>query len=387
MRPFLIRADGARPSSTLPLAEDARLLARRRLPRLVFDFIDGAAGWETSAALNQSDLRRLRLTPRGLVDVEKIDLTKNFLGRKRGRPFGVAPMGMCNLAGPGADAMLAGEAVRNDFPVTVSTAASTSLEEMIELSKGRAWFQLYVTGSPDAANALVDRAAAAGYEVLVLTIDVPKLGTRPRDLRNHFQTPFQMQPRHFLDFALHPSWSIATLRAGKPEMANYRGGPQATGYVRNGPRGGADWDYLKRLRERWKGKLIVKGVMAVEDAVGVQACGADAVWVSNHGGRQLDSAPSSIRALPRIRAAVGPGYPLIMDGGVRSGDDIVKTLASGADFVMLGRAFLYAIGAGGAQTLTRFVDNLSDDVAATLGQIGVKRVEDVTASVLDEAQA
>ena len=384
MRPYIAFADGSHPSRLLPLAGDARLLARRHMPRLVFDFIDGAAGSETSAELNQSDIVKLRLMPRGLIDVDNTELTKNFLGHTRGLPFGIAPMGMCNLARPGADAMLAAEAIRNEIPVGVSTACSTSLEDMHRLSGGRAWFQLYVTGSTEVADKFVDRAAAVGYEHLVLTIDVPKLGTRPRDLRNEFKTPFRMRPKQFLDFALHPSWSIATLMAGKPEMANYRNdGSQGTGYIRNGARGGGDWNYLNRLRDRWKGKLIVKGVMAVDDATGVKAAGVDAIWVSNHGGRQLDSSPSSISVLPGIRAAVGPDYPLILDSGVRSGEDIVKVLASGADYVMMGRPFLYAIGAGGAPALQLFVDNLAGDVAATLGQIGLRRVEDISASILD----
>ena len=383
MRPFRkSAADTARPSPSFPMAEDARLLARTRMPRVAFDFIDGAAGWEDAADLNQSELRKLRLTPRVLVDVEGTDLAKPFLGFDFGTPFGVAPMGMCDLAWPGADRMLAAEAVRNRFPVGVSTAASTSLEEMFKLSQGRAWFQLYVTGSVEAAMAFVDRAEKVGYEALILTVDVPKLGKRPRDLRNAFQTPFRMTPKKFLDFALHPSWSISTLRAGPPQMANYAGGPQAGGYVRNGSRGGADWDFLKRLRDRLKGKLLIKGVMDPADAVGIKNAGADAVWVSNHGGRQLDSAPATIAALPVIRAAVGPDYPLLLDGGVRSGEDVVKAIALGADYVMLGRPFLYAIGADGAAGLTRFVDNLAFDVGTTLGQIGLKRIAQVDRSVL-----
>jgi L-lactate dehydrogenase (cytochrome) len=385
MRPYeLPGVKGARPGSTYPTVEDARILARRRLPRIVFDFIDGAAGNETAAGYNEADLQRIRLKPRVLVDVENTDLKKSFLGFDMGAPYGIAPMGMCNLAWPGADRMLAAEAARNNIPVGVSTAASTTLEEMATLSEGRAWFQLYVTGSVETALKFVDRAEAAQYQTLILTVDVPKLGKRPRDVRNAFQTPFQMQPRQFLDFALHPHWSIETLRAGRPTMANYTGGAQTNGYVRNGPRGGADWDFLKRLRDRWKGKLVVKGVQIPKDAQGIKAAGIDAIWVSNHGGRQLDSAPSSISTLPSIRAAVGADYPLIFDSGVRSGDDVVKALASGADFVMMGRPFLYAIGAGGAAGLNRFIDTMNSDIASTLGQIGLKRITDVDMSVIGD---
>lgn len=370
------------PSRSLPTSEDARRLARRRLPRIIFDYIDGAAGDEMAAGLNQSELARIRLMPRVLVEVDGGDLSKRFLGRRWGLPFGVAPMGMCDLSWPGADKALAAEAVHRDIPVCVSTASSTTLEDMHALTGGRAWFQLYVTGGPDAALALADRAAAAGYEFLALTVDVPKLGVRPRDLRNGFETPFRMRPRQVLDFATHPRWSLSTLAAGIPRMANFGTGPQSKGFDRNAARTGADWGFLDRLRGRWKGKLIVKGVLSPDDARRIKAAGADAVYVSNHGGRQLDSTPASVNALPAIRAAVGPDYPLVFDGGVRSGEDIIKVLASGADFVMLGRPFLYALGAGGARGLANFNDHLSGGVGVALGQVGLRRVEDIDSSVL-----
>ena len=221
----MTRREKPRPSAKLPTAEDARLLARRRQPRLIFDFIDGGAGTEDGLARNEAALRALCLMPRVLVDIQGGSTTTNLLGREYGVPFGIAPMGMCDLAWPGTDHAFAAEARRRAMPVCVSTASSTPLEEMIALADGNAWFQLYVTGSVDAAFALSDRAAAAGYEVLVLTVDVPKLGRRPRDLRNGFETPFRIRPRQFLDFALHPRWSIGTLLAGRPKMANYGTAP------------------------------------------------------------------------------------------------------------------------------------------------------------------
>lgn len=371
----------------MPTAADARALAAGRLPRLIFDFIDGGAGYETAIELNQADLLAMRLMPRVLADVQGEDLGTTFLGRRYNLPFGIAPMGMCDLAWPGTDKAFAAEASQRGFPLCVSTASSTTLEEMLRLSDGHAWFQLYVTGSIDTAMRFVDRAASAGYANLLLTVDVPKLGKRPRDLRNGFETPFRIKAPQFLDFAMHPRWSIGTLMAGKPRMANFGTGPNTKGYDRKAPRDGADWSFLTRLRDHWKGKLIVKGVLSTEDAVAIRDAGADAIYVSNHGGRQLDSAPSTISALPAIRAAVGPDYPLLFDGGVRSGEDVVKALASGANFVLLGRPFLYAMAADGARGVSSFLDSLTSDVAVALAQVGLKRVEDIDEAILASTSA
>ena len=367
---------------SLPTTADARTLAARRLPRLIFDFIDGGAGYETAIELNQADLLALRLLPRVLVDVQGEDIGTTFLGRRYNLPFGIAPMGMCDLAWPGTDRAFAAEASQRGFPVCVSTASSTTLEDMQRLSDGHAWFQLYVTGSIETAMGFVDRAAKAGYEHLLLTVDVPKLGKRPRDLRNGFETPFRIRAPQFLDFALHPRWSVGSLLAGTPRMANFGTGPNAKGYDRKAVRAGADWAFLARLRDHWKGKLVVKGVLSPDDARAIKEAGADAVYVSNHGGRQLDSAPSTISSLPAIRAATGPDYPLIFDGGVRSGEDVVKALASGADFVMLGRPFLYAMAADGARGVSSLLDSLSSDVAVALAQVGLRRVGDISEAIL-----
>jgi (S)-mandelate dehydrogenase len=357
--------------------DDARCLALRRLPRIIFDFIDGAAGQETAAGLNRSALSAIRLAPRVLGDVAGNNLGRTILGLPMRLPFGIAPMGMCNLAWPGADRMLAAEAQRRTIPLCVSTASSTPLEDMLRLTDGQAWFQLYVSGSADAGMAMSERAAAAGYGTLILTVDVPKVAPRPRDVRNGFQTPFRLRPSQFLDFALHPRWSLSTLHTGVPTTANFRLDNGGNRFDRHASRAGANWEFLDRLRASWKGRLIVKGVLNPDDAVRIRDAGADAVYVSNHGGRQLDAAPAAITMLPLVRAAVGAGYPLLFDSGIRSGEDIVKALASGADFVLLGRPMLYALGADGARGLTDLVDALQEDIAVTLAQIGLRRVQDI----------
>jgi len=354
---------------------EARRLAQKRLPRLVFDYIDGAAGQETAALGNTVDLGLIKLSPRVLADLQPPDLDISFLGKLYAQPFGIAPMGMCNLAWPGADRVLASWAHKLAMPLGVSTAASSPMERMLKDSGGQAWFQLYVSASADAGLALAQRAAQAGYDTLVLTVDVPKVAPRPRDVRNGFQMPFRMGPRQFLDFALHPRWSLATLWAGAPSPANFD--PHQGGFDRHATRAGANWAFLDQLRGQWRGRLIVKGVMHPEDAERIARLGVDAIYVSNHGGRQLDAAPSAISALHQIRQRLGPQYPLVFDSGVRTGEDVVKAMACGANMVMLGRPVLYALAAGGEAALQQWLASLREELGVTLSQLGLSRIQDV----------
>ncbi len=360
--------------------EDFRLRARRRMPRMIFDALDGAAGTETASHLNASALAALRLQPRILVNVENRELRTTFLGRQWDLPFGVAPMGMCSLFWPGADHALASAARTRNMPLGVSTMASTRIEDMIELAGGNAWFQLYAGDSVTTTQSLVERARRAGYETLILTADVPVLAPRIRDYRNGFEMPFTMGPRQVADFACHPRWLLQTLRNGSPKAVNVS--PVADNTTSSGGtkgfrgetgRGRVDWAFLSRLRSLWPNKLIVKGIMSPEDAQLAVAAGTDALYVSNHGGRQLDSAPAAIEMLPRIRQAVGSDIPLIFDSGVRSGEGVAKALACGADFVMLGRPFLYAVGAGGPAGLEQMLDMLANDLGIVMAQLGCTR--------------
>ena len=354
---------------------DARRLAQKRLPRLVFDYIDGAAGQETAALGNTNDLGLLKLSPRVLADLQPPDLGTSFLGKLYAQPFGIAPMGMCNLAWPGADRALTSVAQKMALPLGVSTAASTPMSQMFKDSGGQAWFQLYVSGSAQAGLAMAQRAAQVGYDTLVLTVDVPKVAPRPRDVRNGFQMPFRMGPRQFLDFALHPRWSLATLWAGAPSPANFD--PHQGGFDRHASRAGANWAFLDQLRGQWRGKLIIKGVMHPDDAQRIAGMGVDAIYVSNHGGRQLDAAPSAICALHQIRQRLGPPFPLVFDSGVRTGEDIVKALACGADLVMLGRPVLYALAAGGEGGLQQWLTSMREELEVVLSQLGLSRIQDV----------
>jgi L-lactate dehydrogenase (cytochrome) len=357
------------------VADDARRLSKRRLPRLVFDFIDGAAGREKASARNEAMFDELFLQPRVMEDVSVRCLKTCFLGQEYDLPFGIAPMGMCNLVCPGADKIIADEATRHNIPACLSTAASSSIEEMAMWAGENAWFQLYVGGSAEQAMDLVERARVAGYRNLILTVDVPQVSRRVREMKNGFSMPFRLGPRQFLDFATHPAWSLAMLLHGAPEPKNFAYANDETKFDRSASRAGANWDFLNRLREIWQGNLIVKGVTSVADALRIKTAGADAIYVSTHGGRQLDSAPPALQVLPHIRQAVGPDFPLIMDSGVRSGEDVVKALAAGADFVMLGRPILFALGAEARLGLSSLIRILSEETSITMAQIGRAKID------------
>ncbi len=362
-------------------ASDARRLAKRRLPRIIFDFIDGSAGEERACALNIEMIEALRMMPRVLVNVENCNHQKALFDQTWNLPFGIAPMGMCDLTWPGADVMLARAAQQYGIPLGLSTMASSSIETTAERAGEHAWFQLYVGQSEEVAYHLVERAETVGYTNLILTVDVPSIGSRPREERNGFQSPFRIGPKQFLDFALHPQWSLSTLKTGLPKLANVNvpGGKQ---FKRNEARGLVDWDFLARLRERWPGNLIVKGVLDCEDSVRIRDAGADAVCVSNHGGRQLDSVPAAIQMLPQIRAAVGPDFPLLFDSGVRNGEGVIKALALGADFVLIGRPFLYAMAADGYSGLQQVIELFRSQIDVSLAQLGCRDINNIDSSYM-----
>ena len=376
-------SDNILPSQKIFSIKDARELSRKRLPKLVFDFIDGASGDEKLAEINSRALDQIRLEPKVLRNVEKRSLKKKVLGYEFDFPFGFAPMGMTNLSWPGADSMLAAESARNNIPTCVSMASTTTLEKMYELSEGHSWMQLYIFQDENFVMELLDRAKNTGYEVAILTVDVPVLSRRTRDDKNGFSYPFKIGPKQFFDFATHPTWSISTLLSGIPKPMNYVTSKSGDGiFKRKESRGSTDWDTLKRVRDKWKGKLIIKGVMSPDDATQIKKAGADAIQVSNHGGRQLDSATAAINMLPLIRKSVGSDFPLIFDSGIRSGSDIVRALAFGADYAMIGRPVMYAMGADGRKGLRRIVEIIKEEASTTLGLVGLNDINDVTSEIV-----
>ena len=359
----------------LQTSDDARKIAKRRLPKMAFDYFDGAALTEYGEFLGREAIKKIRLAPKVLGVGSSREISHRILGHKTDLPFGIAPMGMCNLSHPRADKIIAKVGATFNTPVCFSTMASTSMEETIGLTNGNGWFQLYVYDDPEAGQEMARRAAKAGYKTLILTVDVPDLGRRPRELRQNFKVPWWPSISQFIDCAIHPSWSISMLLSGgSPAPANFKDLPP---FRRDRPRAGADWEFLKKLRDEWKGNLIVKGVLDPEDAKKIKDAGVDAVYVSGHGARQLDSLPAPITQLPKIRKAVGKSFPLIFDTGVRNGEDVVKAYASGADFVMLGRPVLYALGADGERGLKTIMNYISKEIQVTLAQIGLSKISDV----------
>ena len=376
-------SDNILPSQKIFSIKDARELSRKRLPKLVFDFIDGASGDEKLAEINSRALDQIRLEPKVLRNVEKRSLKKKVLGYEFDFPFGFAPMGMTNLSWPGADSMLAAESARNNIPTCVSMASTTTLEKMYELSEGHSWMQLYIFQDENFVMELLDRAKNTGYEVAILTVDVPVLSRRTRDDKNGFSYPFKIGTKQFFDFATHPTWSLSTLLSGIPKPMNYVTSKSGDGiFKRKESRGSTDWDTLKRVRDKWKGKLIIKGVMSPDDAKLIKDAGADAIQVSNHGGRQLDSATAAINMLPLIRKSVGSEFPLIFDSGIRSGSDIVRALAFGADYAMIGRPVMYAMGADGRKGLRRIVEIIKEEASTTLGLVGLNDINDITSNIV-----
>ena len=374
-----------KPSTKIHTIDDAIRLSKKRLPKLVFDFIDGASGDDKLAEINSTALDQIRLEPKVFRNVENRNLSKKIFDFHFDYPFGFAPMGMTNLSWPEADKMIAKESAYNNIPTCVSMASSTTLEDMFTFSEGHSWMQIYIFQSEEFIMELLKRAESIGYKVLILTVDVPILSRRARDDRNGFGYPFKIGPKQFLDFALHPQWSLTTLFKGAPQPMNYvtsKSGDQI--FRRKESRGATDWNTLKRVREAWKGKLIIKGVMNSEDAIKIKEAGADAIQVSNHGGRQLDSATASINALPLIRKALGDDFPILFDSGIRSGSDILRALALGADFVMFGRPLMYAIGADGARGLRRIINLIKEELSTNLGLVGLTDINEVDKKIIAE---
>ncbi|MCB5200613.1 alpha-hydroxy-acid oxidizing protein [Loktanella sp. TSTF-M6] len=365
---------------------DLRLRAKRRIPRFAFDLVDGGAENERNMHRNVAAFEEVELTPRYMVDVSTIDTRATVLGQTFDVPFGMAPIGMLNAFWPGADLTLARLCKAQNMPYAASSASSTTLERLAEAADGNGWFQLYVSSDADVTEGLIARAEAAGYTTLMVTADVPAAGKRDRDIRNQLAVPFRFTPEVILQCALNPRWALTSLQHGTPNVANYADLlKSATSYAevqKTLITPGFDWEDLKRLRARWKGRLLVKGILHPQDAGTCAELGCDGIIVSNHGGRQVAFGPPTIEALPAIAKAVAGRMTIILDSGIRRGADVLRAKALGADFTMTGRALAYGVGAGGAAGAQRAFDILQLELIRALGQIGVASFEAVEASQL-----
>ncbi len=368
---------------------DLRGIAKKRLPRAVFDFFDGGAEDELTLRDNRAAFERVRIAPRVLAGVAQIDTSAAILGARSKLPITVGPTGGIGFGWPFADVGIARAAAAAGIPYTLSTMATSSIERIAREAGGRLWFQAYIFRQSDMTLGLVERARQFGYEALMVTVDVPVGGKRERDFRNDFAIRFRFTPRNVLDFASRPGWVLSVLRHGMPVLENVvdlapeaKSTAEIASSVGQFWDAGFDWDGLKRMRDRWPGKMLVKGILRADDAERLAGLGVDAVVVSNHGGRQLDGAVAALDALPPIVRAVKGRMSVLVDGGVRRGVDVVKALALGADAVMLGRATLYGVCAAGEAGAARALEILRDELVRAMQLSGVRTVREIGADLL-----
>mgnify|MGYP006272731973 FL=1 len=362
--------------------EDLRALARRRLPRFIFEFFDGGSEQELTLHANRLAFERWAWRPHVLRDVSQPRLDVSVLGQPAALPMAIAPTGAGRFGHHDAELGLARAARDAGIPYALSSSATTLIETIAEQAGGRLWFQAYVLKERDYFWQLLQRADAAGYEALIITVDLAVGGKRVRDFHNHFAIPFRFTPRNIADALQHPAWLMQLLRHGMPVMENLRGMARAqssalaankaiASTVGRGYDAGFDIARLREVRDRWKRKLIVKGIARADDAALAADAGADMLVVSNHGGRQLDGALASLDCLPAVVQAVGHRCEVWMDGGIRHGGDVAKAMALGARGVLCGRATLYGAIAAGEAGARRAIDILRDEYQRTLQLCGL----------------
>ena len=369
--------------------EELRKQAKRRLPRAVFDFIDGGAEDERTLRENRAAYERVRLLRRVLVGVANVSTETSILGKASKLPIAVAPTGALGFGWRGGDVAVAKAASAFGIPFSLSTSATASIERVAAEAPGRLWFQAYFFKEREYTFGLLERARRAGYDTVMVTADLPVGGKRERDFRNDFSIPFRFTPRNVLDFATRPAWALDMLLRGVPQLENLAGMTDHHAYTRNlvssvarNQDAALDWEVIKRVRDVWPGKLLVKGVVDPRDAEIALSVGCEGVIVSNHGGRQLDGEVASFDALPAVVRAFGGKGSVLLDGGIRRGGDIVKALARGAEAVMVGRAMFYGVSAAGEAGARRALEILSDELVRTMQLCGARRIADIGPDLL-----
>jgi len=359
--------------------DDISKLAREYLPKIAYDFIDGGVDGEDGLIRNRDAFQRYRLVPRYLINVEKRHQRTTLFGDEYASPFGICPMGIAGFFRPGADLMLARAAAAFDLPYIMSSASCDSIEAAVAAGPRTTWFQIYGTRSPHITADLVRRAKALDVKVLILTVDTPVMGKRERNLRNGFRRPMKMTPRVILQGLSRPAWTYRYLTGGGiPMMENWRpyaaqgadANTVADLYGTETPAPGQTWDVLRAVRKAWSGPLAVKGILHPDDARICMELGADGLLVSNHGGRQLDSAPAPLDMLPLIADAVGHKMELLIDSGFRRGADVAKALCLGAKAAFFGRPAMFGVAAGGEAGARKVLDIYRQELNLAMGQMG-----------------
>jgi L-lactate dehydrogenase (cytochrome) len=370
--------------NTLTCIEDLRQMARRKVPRAFFDYVEAGSYAQETLRANRADLEKITLRQRVMVDVSALDTASTMLGKTVALPLALGPVAMTGLQ-CGNGEILAARAARDaGIPFTLSTLSICSIEDVAQATGAPFWFQLYVMKDRGFVRALIERAAAAGCGALVLTVDLPVLGQRHCDVKNGLAVPPSLKLRNLLDMAVRPGWAFGVLSGRRWSFGNLEG------YV-NGMTGAhslahwvgsqfdatLNWKDVEWVRGIWPGPLIIKGILDADDAKLAAATGANALVVSNHGGRQLDGAPSSISVLPCIADAVGGEIEVFFDGGIRSGQDMMRALALGAKACLIGRAYVFGVGAGGEAGATKAIDILRRELCATMALTGCKTIADI----------
>ncbi len=371
--------------------EDMRRMAKRRMPRGVFDYIDGGAEDELTMVDNHAAFTRTKFRPRVLNDVGTVDSSTKVLGKTVAFPLILAPTGFTRIADPAGELAVARAAERAGLPYSLSTMGTRSIEDVRAVSNGRLWFQVYVWRDRALVADMIARAAASKYEALLLTVDTAVLGRRDRDARRGFSLPPKIGPGTIIDGAVHPGWTWDFVRGDPIRFANVLGTGVGSGesavtladYINSQFDPALSWKDVEWLKSVWNGPIILKGVQSVADARIAADIGVAAIALSNHGGRQLDTAPASFDLVAPVADAVGGRLEIICDGGIRRGSDIVKAVAAGATAAMAGRAYLYALGMGGERGVDHVLNMLGNDVRRTMALVGATNIASLSRDLLD----
>lgn len=369
--------------SKFPSIEHLRERARQRMPRFAFEYLEGGCNSEVNLRRNTEEIREIQLRPWYLRDYAGSDLTTELFGKSYDAPFGVSPIGLQGLMWPRATEILAEAAQAHKIPFVLSTVATASIETVAEITEGEAWFQLYHPAEDGLRDKLLDRAAEAGLPVLVILADTPTFAYRPKEIKNGLSIPPQMSVRNVVQMMMHPTWSFGQLAAGAPEFKTMKPYIPAglsmkhLGLFMNKTFSGRlNPDKIAAIRDRWKGKLVVKGIVNPEDAEKAIALGVDGMIVSNHGGRQLDAGQSTIKPLTALAKEFGDRTTMMIDSGLRAGPDVACALASGAKFTFLGRSFMYGVGALGEDGGRHTICMLKKQLQQVMEQVGCEKVTD-----------
>jgi L-lactate dehydrogenase (cytochrome) len=379
------------PLSTMTCIEDLRQVARRKVPRAFFAYAEAGSYSQATLRSNREDLDRIKLRQRILVDVSQRDLTTTIIGEPARLPIALAPIGLCGMQRGDGEILACRAAHAAGIPFTLSTMSICSIEDVAQAVGKPFWFQLYVMKDRGFIRSLIERAAAAKCSALVLTVDLQVLGQRHCDIRNGMTVPPVVKLANVIDIASKPGWALSILQGKRKTFGNLAGHVRGMDNVTSLAQWtnsqfdpALNWKDVDWVRSLWPGKLILKGILDVEDAKVAAQTGASALVVSNHGGRQLDGAPSSISALPKIADAVGSQIEVMFDGGIRSGQDVLRALALGARSCLIGRSYVYGLGAYGQEGVAKAIDILAKELDVSMALTGMTNVRQLNRSILSE---